>query len=59
VIPAEVNLMEDAKDNYIWSYFKNIEDLRKNRLGALKSCTKDMGEFSGRYIPVELASLPL
>jgi hypothetical protein len=50
--------MEKAKGNYIWDYFKDIEDLRAHRLSALKDCTNDMSEFRERYVPVTLPSLP-
>jgi len=50
--------MEKAKSNYIWDYFKDVEDLRKHRLNALNNCTKDMAESSERYVAVTLPSLP-
>ncbi|MEO4052726.1 SAM-dependent methyltransferase [Solibacillus sp. CAU 1738] len=50
--------MEKAKSNYIWDYFEDVEGLRKHRLRALQNCANDMREFSERYIPVILPSLP-
>jgi hypothetical protein len=50
--------MEKAKRNYIWDYFKDVEDLRKQRLSALKDCANDMRESTDRYVPVTLPSLP-
>ncbi|WP_249599306.1 class I SAM-dependent methyltransferase [Peribacillus frigoritolerans] len=50
--------MQKAKSNYIWTYFEDIEGLRKHRLNALKDCIKDMEESSDRYVPVTLPSLP-
>ncbi|WP_251029275.1 MULTISPECIES: hypothetical protein [unclassified Bacillus (in: firmicutes)] len=50
--------MQNAKSNYIWGYFKEIEGLRKNRLSALNDCVRDMRESSDRYIPVTFPSLP-
>ncbi|MBS4195960.1 class I SAM-dependent methyltransferase [Lederbergia citri] len=50
--------MGKAKNNYIWDYFKDVEDLRKYRLNALEDCTNDMEESSERYVAVTLPSLP-
>jgi hypothetical protein len=50
--------MEKAKNNYIWDYFNDIDGLKKHRLSALEDCTDDMREFSKRYVPVTLPSLP-
>ncbi len=50
--------MEKAKNNYKWDYFHDIEGLKNHRLSALNDCTHDMREFSNRYIPVALPTLP-
>lgn len=50
--------MRKAKDNYTWSYFGDIEGLRKHRLSALKDFTDDMLTSSERYTPVTLPYLP-
>jgi hypothetical protein len=50
--------MEKVRSNYIWDYFKNVEDLRKHRLSALSQCANDMKVFNERYVPVTLPSLP-
>ncbi|WP_232509545.1 class I SAM-dependent methyltransferase [Parageobacillus thermoglucosidasius] len=50
--------MEKAANNYIWDYFKDVEDLKKHRLSALKACVNDIRESNGRYIPAALPSLP-
>lgn len=50
--------MEKAKANYKWEYFKDVEDLRKHRLNALKNCTADMKDNANRYVPVTLPTLP-
>ncbi|MED3826098.1 SAM-dependent methyltransferase, partial [Priestia flexa] len=50
--------MEKAKSNYVWDYFKDVEDLRIHRLSALKECANDMRENEERYVPVTLPSLP-
>ena len=47
-----------AKGNYIWNYFKDIADLKRHRLNALKDCANDMKKSSKRYVPVTLPSLP-
>ncbi|KAB8127396.1 class I SAM-dependent methyltransferase [Gracilibacillus oryzae] len=50
--------MEKAKSNYKWEYFRTIDDLRHHRLQALHDVSSDMKEFSERYMPVTLPSLP-
>ncbi|MGG1572508.1 SAM-dependent methyltransferase [Fictibacillus sp. NRS-1165] len=50
--------METVKSNYVWSYFKDMEDLRKHRLNALDDCSKDMKDSRERYVPAALPSLP-
>ncbi|MCK1981973.1 MULTISPECIES: class I SAM-dependent methyltransferase [Peribacillus] len=50
--------MQKVTSNYIWTYFEDIEALRKHRLNALKDCVKDTRESSDRYVPVTLPSLP-
>ncbi|WP_409300550.1 SAM-dependent methyltransferase [Peribacillus sp. SCS-155] len=50
--------MENAKNNFEWDYFNDIEGLRKHRLSALQECANDMKNSSERYIPVTLPSLP-
>jgi len=50
--------MEKSKRNYIWNYFKDVEDLKKHRLSALKDCTNHMKKSSESYVPVTLPSLP-
>lgn len=50
--------MQQAKSNYIWNYFKNIENLKEHRLSALRDCSNHMKESSERYVPVTLPSLP-
>lgn len=50
--------MENAKNNYLWNYFKNVEHLKKHRQSALNNCVEDMEKNSNRYIPVTLPILP-
>ncbi|MBU9722206.1 MULTISPECIES: SAM-dependent methyltransferase [Bacillaceae] len=50
--------MEKVKKNYKWSYFKDISDLKTNRLNALENCYTHMRNSNNRYIPVTLPSLP-
>ncbi|MGM7680632.1 SAM-dependent methyltransferase [Cytobacillus sp. Hm23] len=50
--------MEQAKGNYIWNYFGNIEGLRKHRENALNECINHMKQSSDRYISAILPTLP-
>lgn len=50
--------MRNAKGNYSWDYFKDVDGLRKHRLSALEDCTNDMSKSSQRYVAVTLPSLP-
>ncbi|WP_173917724.1 methyltransferase domain-containing protein [Halobacillus sp. Marseille-Q1614] len=50
--------MEKAKNNYVWDYFKDIDELREYRASALKDCTDDMREHGQTYVPVTLPALP-
>ena len=54
---AMINLTK-ARENYLWSYFVDIDDLRTHRLQALTDCVKDMNERPTRYVPVTLPTLP-
>ncbi|WP_214481734.1 SAM-dependent methyltransferase [Bacillus sp. SM2101] len=50
--------MEQAKSNYIWNYFGNLDGLRKHRESALYDCTTHMKQSSDRYISATLPTLP-
>ncbi|MCM3109605.1 methyltransferase domain-containing protein [Lederbergia lenta] len=50
--------IEKVKDNYVWDYFNDIDDLRGHRLHALKDCSNNRKEISEKYIPVTLPTLP-
>lgn len=50
--------MQKAKDNYVWDYFKDIEQLQKHRLSALMECSADRLLSEKRYIPAALPFLP-
>ncbi|KKI90419.1 SAM-dependent methyltransferase [Bacillus sp. SA1-12] len=50
--------MEEAKDNYIWNYFQDLQDLKKHRQDALIDCTDDMKKANERYVPAILPILP-
>jgi len=43
--------MEKAQNHYVWANFKNVGELRINRLTALEDCTDDIVKGSGRYVP--------
>ncbi|MBB6446317.1 SAM-dependent methyltransferase [Bacillus benzoevorans] len=53
-----MEVMESAKGNYIWDFFRDIDGLRKHRLSALEDCTAHMRKHRSRYVPVVLPVLP-
>jgi hypothetical protein len=50
--------MEQAKSNYVWDYYGNVEGLRRHREQALGDCVRDMREFPERYVAAVLPELP-
>lgn len=50
--------MGKVKENYVWDFFHNIDDLRENRIQALIDCTRHMMTANEKYIPVVLPTLP-
>ncbi|MBD7970789.1 SAM-dependent methyltransferase [Paenibacillus sp. Sa2BVA9] len=50
--------MEKAQSNFIWDYFKSVEELKQQRIQALTDCSNDMKESPDRYIPAVLPVLP-
>jgi hypothetical protein len=50
--------MESVQTNYVWDYFKSVEELKKHRYQALSDCSYDMKKHPGRYIASILPSLP-
>ncbi|MEK4851511.1 SAM-dependent methyltransferase [Paenibacillus sp. FSL H7-0756] len=50
--------MESAQTNYVWDYFKSVEELKQHRYRALTDCAEDMRNHPGRYIVSALPSLP-
>lgn len=50
--------MEKAQSNYLWDYFKSVDDLKKNRMQALTDCMKGMKQSPERYVPAILPELP-
>ncbi|MBT2757690.1 SAM-dependent methyltransferase [Mesobacillus foraminis] len=50
--------LRQVKENYIWDYFNDIEDLRNHRLSALNDCAKDWKKSRERYIAATLPFLP-
>lgn len=50
--------MEKAQNHYVWANFKNVGELRINRLTALEDCTDDIVKGSGRYVPATWPTLP-
>ena len=51
--------MEQAKSNYVWDYYGDVEGLRRHREQALRDCVQDMREFPDRYVAAVLPELPL
>lgn len=50
-----IEKMQLSKSNYSWSYFENINHLKKHRIQALKNCVYDMKRHPKSY---KVASLP-
>ncbi|MFG1734154.1 SAM-dependent methyltransferase [Paenibacillus sp. 843] len=50
--------MEQAKSNYVWDYYGDVEGLRRHREQALHDCVQDMREFPDRYVAAVLPELP-
>lgn len=50
--------MEKVQSNYLWDYYKTVEELRNHRTQALTNCTNDMKQFPNRYVPAVLPVLP-
>lgn len=50
--------VEKVKDNYIWDYFRSIDDLKNQRIQAFTDCMSHMGQVPDRYIPSTLPALP-
>ncbi|MGW8822648.1 SAM-dependent methyltransferase [Paenibacillus sp. JNUCC32] len=50
--------MEQAKSNYVWDYYGDVEGLRRHREQALRDCVRDMREFPDRYVAAVLPELP-
>jgi len=50
--------MEEAKENYVWDYFQDIDALREERNRALKDCVDDIRTNPHHYQAVTLPLLP-
>ncbi len=50
----------EIQENFLWDYFKSLDDLEKVRKQALNECITDMEQFGkeNRYVPAILPSLP-
>lgn len=57
-IDHAMEMMEKAKDNYVWKFFKDVETLKMHRLQALEKGTTDRKKRPERYVPVTLPTLP-
>ncbi|MNO46909.1 hypothetical protein D3C76_372030 [compost metagenome] len=49
--------MDKVPGNFVWDYFKSIEDLKQARRKALNDNTKDRRQTPERYVPVVLPDL--
>ncbi|WP_338786825.1 SAM-dependent methyltransferase [Metabacillus sp. FJAT-53654] len=50
--------MEKIKHGYKWDFFSNIEELKYQRIRALKDCTASMKKFPRQYVTATLPHLP-
>jgi len=50
--------LEQAKEGFVWNVFKNVEELKKMRLLALKGCVQDMKQNPQHYVHAVLPNLP-
>lgn len=50
--------IEQVKNRCRWDHFKNVEELKNERLQALTQCIEDMERDRGRYVPAILPVLP-
>lgn len=57
-IAHAMNELEKVKDNFVWEYFKSIEELTLARSEALHSNTTHRRQAPERYVPVILPDLP-
>lgn len=47
-----------VQDQYIWSYFQNMDALEKHRREAVQVCINHMGKYPDCYVPCQLPNLP-
>ncbi|WP_307214343.1 SAM-dependent methyltransferase [Paenibacillus tundrae] len=50
--------IQKVKQNYVWNYFKTVDELRSSRMRALTDCTDDMFANPNRYLAATLPQLP-
>ncbi|MEK3982129.1 SAM-dependent methyltransferase [Paenibacillus sp. FSL K6-3166] len=50
--------LDKVQGNFVWDYFKSIEDLTQARSKALNDNIKDQRQTPKRYVPVILPNLP-
>jgi|HigsolmetaAR204D_1030405.scaffolds.fasta_scaffold06568_2 hypothetical protein len=48
----------EIQQNFLWDYFKSVEELEQARTKALTECIADMKKNKSRYVPAVLPSLP-
>lgn len=53
-----MNNMDRVQTNYVWDFFKSVDDLKNHRFQALTDCSTDMKQHPDHYIQAALPSLP-
>ncbi|WP_231584119.1 class I SAM-dependent methyltransferase [Domibacillus indicus] len=50
--------VEQAREQYVWDYFRSVADLAEHRTRALSDCAAHMAAHPERYVPAVLPKLP-
>lgn len=50
--------LENARSNYLWDYFKSVQELKNARTQSLRAWLNDFRQSPNRYIPSTLPVLP-
>jgi len=50
--------VEKVRQNYMWSYFRSVSELKSHRIKALTDCVSHMKQAPERYVPSTLPVLP-
>ena len=57
-IEHTLSQLEKAQSNYLWDYFKSVQELKNARTQSLKDWVNGYGKSPNRYIPSVLPVLP-